>query len=92
MDEAVKDFFDVGPRSPSSGAQDRRVSPASPGRKLGSLADILRSATKACAKVAACPFCLDALDLKKSDSIAGLERKSGDSLAAQVGKADVVWM
>ncbi len=61
-------------------------------KKFGTLADILGSATKAGAKVAACPFCLDALGLKTSEYIAGLERKGGDYLAAQVGKADVVWL
>ncbi len=30
--------------------------------------------------------------MKKSDYIAGLERKGGDYLAAQVGKADVIWL
>jgi peroxiredoxin family protein len=49
-------------------------------------------ATKDGAKLAACPFCLDALDIAKSDYITGLERKGGDYVAGQVGKADIVWM
>ncbi len=79
-----------GARLCRKGAAEKITSPVF--RKFGTLGDILRSATKAGAKVAACPFCLDALDLKKSDYIAGLERKGGDYLAAQVGKADVIWM
>ena len=61
-------------------------------KKLGTLADLLAASTKAGAKLAACPFCLDALGLTKSDYIDGLERKGGDYIAAQVGKADVVWL
>ncbi len=79
-----------GARLCRKGAGEKITSPVF--RKFGTLADILRSATKAGAKVAACPFCLDALDLKKSDYIAGLERKGGDYLAAQVGTADVIWL
>lgn len=79
-----------GARLCRKGAAGKITSPVF--KKLGTLADILGSATKAGAKVAACPFCLDALDLKKSEYIAGLERKGGDYVAAQVGKADVIWM
>ncbi len=79
-----------GARLCRKGAGEKITSPVF--RKFGTLADILRSATTAGAKVAACPFCLDALNLKKSDYIAGLERKGGDYLAAQVGKADVIWL
>ncbi len=79
-----------GARLCRKGAGDKITSPVF--RKFGTLADILRTATNAGAKVAACPFCLDALDLKKTDYIAGLERKGGDYLAAQVGKADVIWL
>ncbi len=79
-----------GARLCRKGAADKITSPVF--RKFGTLADILRSATKDGAKVAACPFCLDALDLKKPDYIAGLERRGGDYLAAQVGKADVIWL
>ncbi len=79
-----------GARLCRKGAGDRITSPVF--RKFGSLAQVLRSATKAGARVAACPFCLDALKLKKSDCIEGLERKGGDYLLAQVGKAEIVWM
>ena len=79
-----------GARLCRKGAGDKITSPVF--RKFGTLADILAHATKAGAKVAACPFCLDALDLKTSDYIQGLERKGGDYVAAQVGKADVIWM
>lgn len=61
-------------------------------KKLGTLADILAASTEAGAKLAACPFCLDAMNLAKSDYIGGLERKGGDYVVAQVGKADVVWL
>lgn len=61
-------------------------------RKFGTLAEILGGAVKSGAKLAACPFCLDALDIAKSDSIGGLERKGGDYVAGQVGKADFVWL
>jgi predicted peroxiredoxin len=60
--------------------------------KFGTLADILEMSTKAGAKLAACPFCLDAMSLAKSDYIVGLERKGGDYVAGQVGKADVIWL
>ncbi len=79
-----------GARLCRKGAGDRMTSPVF--RKFGTLSEIVRSAAKAGAKLAACPFCLDALDLKKSDYIAGLERKGGDYLLAQVGKADVIWL
>ncbi len=61
-------------------------------KKLGTLAEILAASTKAGAKLGACPFCLDALGLAKSDYIAGLERKGGDFIVAQAGKADVIWL
>jgi predicted peroxiredoxin len=61
-------------------------------RKFGSLADILATAAKSGAKLSACPFCLDALNLAKSDYIEGLERKGGDYVVGQVGKADVIWL
>jgi predicted peroxiredoxin len=61
-------------------------------RKFGTLADILAMSTKAGAKLAACPFCLDALNLAKSDYIEGLERKGGDYVVGQVGKSDVIWL
>ncbi len=79
-----------GARLCRKGAGDRITSPVF--RKFGSLGQVLRSATRAGARIAACPFCLDALDLKKSDYVEGLERKGGDYLLAQVGKADIVWM
>ena len=40
----------------------------------------------------ACPFCLDFLEIRKSEYLDGLERKGGDYVAAQVGKADVIWL
>jgi predicted peroxiredoxin len=61
-------------------------------KKFGTLADILRMSTKAGAKLAACPFCLDAFNIAKSDYIEGLDRKGGDYVVGQVGKADVVWL
>ena len=79
-----------GARLCRKGSAEKLTSPVF--RKFGALADILGAATKAGAKLAACPFCLDALNLKKSDYIQGLERKGGDYVAAQVGKADVLWM
>ena len=47
---------------------------------------------KAGAKLAACPFCLDFYEIRKAEYLDGLERKGGDYVAAQVGKADVIWM
>jgi len=61
-------------------------------KKFGTLADILGGAVKAGAKLSACPFCLDFFEIPKSEYLAGLERKGGDYVAAQVGKADVIWM
>jgi predicted peroxiredoxin len=61
-------------------------------KKFGTLADILATSTKAGAALAACPFCLDAMNLAKSDYIKGLERKGGDYVVGQVGKADVIWL
>ncbi len=61
-------------------------------KKFGTLADILAMSTKAGAKLAACPFCLDAFNIAKSDYIEGLERKGGDYVVGQVGKADVIWL
>jgi len=61
-------------------------------RKFGTLAEILGGAVKAGAKLAACPFCLDFFEIPKSVYLDGLERKGGDYVAAQVGKADVIWM
>jgi predicted peroxiredoxin len=72
------------------GAAEKIVSPVF--KKFGSLADILQAAVKAGAKLSACPFCLDFFEVPKSDYIDGLERKGGDYVAAQVGKADVIWM
>ncbi|GAB4232083.1 MAG: hypothetical protein OHK0028_07310 [Deltaproteobacteria bacterium] len=72
------------------GAAEKLTSPVF--KKFGTLADILGGAVKAGAKLAACPFCLDALDIKNAESLDGLERKGGDYVAAQVGKADVIWM
>jgi predicted peroxiredoxin len=79
-----------GARLCRKGVAEKLVSPVF--RKFGTLADILATATKDGAKLAACPFCLDALDIAKSDYITGLERKGGDYVAGQVGKADIVWM
>jgi predicted peroxiredoxin len=61
-------------------------------RKFGNLEETLAAAVKSGAKLAACPFCLDALELKKDEYIDGLDRKGGDYVAAQVGKAHVVWL
>jgi predicted peroxiredoxin len=61
-------------------------------KKFGALADILGGAVKAGAKLAACPFCLDFLEIGNAEYLGGLERKGGDYVAAQVGKADVIWM
>jgi predicted peroxiredoxin len=61
-------------------------------RKFGNLAETLAVAVKGGAKLAACPFCLDYLEMKKDEYIDGLERKGGDYVAAQVGKAHVVWL
>jgi predicted peroxiredoxin len=44
------------------------------------------------AKLAACPFCVDFFEIGKAEYLDGLERKGGDYVAAQVGKADVIWM
>ena len=72
------------------GAAEKLASPIF--RKFGTLADILNTAVKAGAALAACPFCLDFFEIPKSEYVDGLERKGGDYVAAQVGKADVVWM
>lgn len=61
-------------------------------KKFGTLADILGGAVKAGAKLAACPFCVDFFEVGKAEYLDGLERKGGDYVAAQVGKADVIWM
>jgi len=61
-------------------------------KKFGALADILGGAVKAGAKLAACPFCVDFFEIGKAEYLDGLERKGGDYVAAQVGKADVIWM
>ncbi|HEX2719871.1 MAG TPA: hypothetical protein VHM71_02870, partial [Candidatus Deferrimicrobium sp.] len=61
-------------------------------KKFGSLADILGGAVKAGAKLGGCPFCLDFFEIPKSEYVDGLERKGGDYVAAQVGKADVIRM
>jgi predicted peroxiredoxin len=72
------------------GAAEKLTSPVF--RKFGTLADILGGAVKAGAKLAACPFCLDFFEIPKPEYLAGLDRKGGDYVAAQVGKADVIWM
>ena len=72
------------------GAAEKLASPVF--KKFGTLADILGGAVKAGAKLAACPFCVDFLEIKKTEYLDGLERKGGDYVAAQVGKADVIWM
>jgi len=72
------------------GAGEKLTSPIF--RKFGTLAEILGVAVKAGAKLAACPFCLDFFEIPKSEYVDGLERKGGDYVAAQVGKADVIWM
>jgi len=61
-------------------------------KKFGTLAEILGVAVKAGAKLAACPFCVDFFEIGKTEYLDGLERKGGDYVAAQVGKADVIWM
>ena len=61
-------------------------------KKFGTLDDLLSAAVKAGAKLAACPFCLDFFEIPKSEYLDGLDRKGGDYVAAQVGKADVIWM
>jgi len=72
------------------GAAEKLISPIF--KKFGTLADILGGAVKAGAKLAACPFCIDFLEIRKEEYLDGLERKGGDYVAAQVGKADVIWM
>lgn len=72
------------------GAAEKLISPIF--RKFGTLADILGGAVKEGAKLAACPFCLDFLEIGKAEYIDGLERKGGDYVAARVGKAEVIWM
>lgn len=61
-------------------------------KKFGSLAEIIGGAVKSGARLAACPFCLDALKLERSDYVPGLERKGGDFVVGQVGKTDVIWL
>ena len=72
------------------GAAEKLTSPIF--KKFGTLAEILAVTVKAGAKLAACPFCLDFYDIPKSEYLEGLERKGGDYVAAQVGKADVIWL
>ena len=72
------------------GAAEKLISPIF--KKFGTLADILGGAVKAGAKLAACPFCIDFLEIRKEEYLDGLERKGGDYVAAQVGKADMIWM
>jgi len=72
------------------GAAEKITSPVF--KKFGTLADILGGAVKAAAKLGGCPFCLDFYEIPKSEYLAGLERKGGDYVAAQVGKADIIWM
>lgn len=79
-----------GARLCRKGAAEKLTSPVF--KKFGTLADILGGAVKAGAKLGACPFCLDFHEIPKSEYIHGLERKGGDYVAAQVGKADVIWM
>ena len=79
-----------GARLCRKGEADKLTSPVF--RKFGTLAEILAGAAKSGARLAACPFCLDALGLKKEEYLEGLERKGGDYVIAQVGKADVVWL
>ena len=89
--EGVTIWFTLhGARLCGKGAAEKLTSPIF--KKFGSLADILGAAVKAGAKLAACPFCLDHYGVKKEEYLDGLERKGGDYVAAQVGKADVVWM
>ena len=72
------------------GAGEKLTSPVF--KKFGTLAEILGGAVKAGAKLAACPFCVDFFEIPKSEYLDGLDRKGGDYVAAQVGKADVIWM
>ena len=72
------------------GAAEKLTSPVF--KKFGTLASMLGGAVKAGAKLAACPFCVDFLEIKKAEYLDGLERKGGDYVAAQAGKADVLWM
>jgi len=72
------------------GAAEKLTSPVF--KKFGTLADIRNDAVKAGAKLAACPFCLDFYEIPKQEYVQGLERKGGDYVAAQIGKADVAWM
>ena len=72
------------------GVAEKLVSPVF--KKFGTLADILATAAKSGAKLAACPFCLDALDIARSDYVEGLERKGGDYVVGKVGQADIIWM
>ena len=72
------------------GAGEKLTSPIF--RKFGTLAEILGVAVKAGAKLAACPFCVDFFEIPRSEYLDGMDRKGGDYVAAQVGKADVIWM
>ena len=72
------------------GAAEKLTSPVF--KKFGTLADILGVAVKSGAKLTACPFCVDFFEIGKAEYLDGLERKGGDYVAAQVGKADVIWM
>jgi len=72
------------------GAAEKLTSPIF--KKFGTLAEVLGVAVKAGAKLGGCPFCLDFFEIPKSEYVDGLERKGGDYVAAQVGKADVIWM
>jgi len=72
------------------GAGEKLTSPIF--KKFGTLAEILGVAVKAGAKLAACPFCVDFFEIPKSEYLDGMDRKGGDYVAAQVGKADVIWM
>jgi len=72
------------------GAGEKLTSPIF--KKFGTLAEILGGAVKAGAKLSACPFCLDFFEIPKPEYIDGLERQGGDYVAAQVGRADVIWM
>jgi len=72
------------------GAAEKLTSPIF--RKFGTLAGILGGAVNAGAKLGGCPFCLDFIEIPKSEYVDGLERKGGDYVAAQVGKTDVIWM
>jgi len=88
---AVTIWFTLqGARLCRKGAAEKLVSPVF--KKFGTLADILNGAVRSGAALAACPFCLDALDLKRSQYIEGLVRRGGDYVAGLVGKADIVWM